>query len=71
MDMNERYASAWEGFAPGEWQEEINTRDFIQKNYTLYEGDESFLEGISNKTNTVWKKCLKKAVFLVSLCLSI
>lgn len=32
----------WEGFEKGDWQQEINVRDFIQHNYTPYEGDESF-----------------------------
>ena len=41
---------AWEGFQPGEWQESINVRDFIQKNYTPYEGDESFLTEPTQRT---------------------
>ncbi|WP_419239761.1 formate C-acetyltransferase [Photobacterium leiognathi] len=36
--------TAWEGFTAGDWQNEVNVRDFIQKNYTPYEGDGSFLE---------------------------
>jgi len=36
---------AWEGFIPGNWTENIDVRDFIQKNYTPYEGDASFLAG--------------------------
>ena len=35
----------WNGFNDGVWTKEINVRNFIQKNYTLYEGDDSFLEG--------------------------
>ena len=46
----------WEGFNEGLWQEEINVRNFIQKNYKLYEGDSSFLEGSSEKTKKVWAK---------------
>ncbi|MGG7165513.1 formate C-acetyltransferase [Clostridium ihumii] len=46
----------WEGFKGDLWQEEINVRDFIQKNYTVYEGDESFLAPISEKTSKVWDK---------------
>ena len=42
--------TAWEGFQPGEWQKSINVRDFIQKNYTPYEGDESFLAGPTQRT---------------------
>ena len=41
--MAEQFAKAWEGFAEGDWQNEVNVRNFIQKNYTPYEGDESFL----------------------------
>ena len=40
----------WNGFHEGKWTKEINVRDFIQKNYTLYEGDESFLEDPTDKT---------------------
>ena len=39
-ELNEKLATAWEGFAKGDWQNEVNVRDFIQKNYTPYEGDE-------------------------------
>ena len=42
-ELNEKLATAWEGFTKGDWQNEVNVRDFIQKNYTPYEGDESFL----------------------------
>lgn len=46
----------WEGFKEGTWQEGIDVRKFIQKNYKLYEGDGSFLEGPSEKTKKVWDK---------------
>jgi formate C-acetyltransferase len=46
----------WEGFKEGNWQKAIDVRDFIQNNYTLYEGDKSFLSGISEKTKKVWDK---------------
>jgi formate C-acetyltransferase len=52
----EEMAKAWEGFTPGEWSEGINVRDFIQKNYTPYLGDESFLEGPTENTASVWAK---------------
>ncbi|SCN24489.1 Formate acetyltransferase [Clostridium sp. N3C] len=52
----------WEGFKTGEWTEGINVRDFIQKNYTVYEGDKSFLAGISEKTKKVWEKASKLIV---------
>ena len=47
----------WKGFAPGVWQDEINVRNFIQKNYTQYTGDDSFLQPPTEKTKKVWGKC--------------
>ena len=44
----------WEGFEGRIWKEEVNTRDFIQKNYTPYDGDESFLAGPTDATNKLW-----------------
>ena len=44
-------------FKPGKWQQEINVRDFIQTNYTLYEGDASFLEGPTEATTKLWQTC--------------
>ena len=49
----------WKDFNKGEWQDEINVRDFIQRNYTPYEGDESFLVGITEKTNKLWNEVLE------------
>jgi formate C-acetyltransferase len=49
-------ASAREGFRTGLWQKEINVRDFIQQNYTPYEGDESFLAPATKRTQKIWKK---------------
>ncbi|WP_058234646.1 pyruvate formate lyase family protein [Devriesea agamarum] len=46
--------SAWEGFVSGPWQETVDVRDFIQRNYTPYEGDASFLAGPTEKTLRVW-----------------
>ena len=43
--------AAWEGFLGGAWQNEINVRDFIQNNYTPYEGDASFLAPATERTN--------------------
>ena len=57
MDQNVLKNTAWKGFAPGVWMDEVNVRSFIQKNYTLYEGDESFLADVSEKTAKVWEKC--------------
>ncbi|STV08052.1 pyruvate formate-lyase [Klebsiella pneumoniae] len=53
-ELNEKLATAWEGFAKGDWQNEVNVRDFIQKNYTPYEGDESFLAGATEATTKLW-----------------
>ena len=47
----------WDGFRAGNWQREIDVRNFIQKNYTLYEGDDSFLAGATDRTKAVWEKC--------------
>ena len=44
----------WEGFEGSIWKEEVNTRDFIQKNYRPYDGDSSFLAGPTEATNTLW-----------------
>ena len=44
----------WQGFKGRLWQEEINTRDFIQNNYTPYDGDESFLADPTEATNKLW-----------------
>ena len=48
----------WEGFVPGKWTEEVNVRDFIQRNYTPYEGDESFLAGPTEATVKLWDEVL-------------
>ncbi|AZL85150.1 MULTISPECIES: formate C-acetyltransferase [Aliivibrio] len=58
--MAEQFAKAWTGFADGEWQNEVNVRDFIQKNYAPYEGDEEFLvsEG-TEATNKLWAKVME------------
>ena len=47
----------WKGFKEGAWTKEINVSDFIKTNYKGYNGDESFLEGTTEKTNRVWGKC--------------
>ena len=53
IDVN---CTAWKGFRTGEWRHLVNVRNFIQKNYTPYEGDDSFLAPISPKTAKVWEK---------------
>src|SRR5690606_33570094 len=59
-------------FESGNWTEDIDGRDFIQRNYKPYDGDESFLEGVSPRTQKVWDICtdrlaeeLKKGVLAV------
>ncbi|SFA55433.1 formate C-acetyltransferase [Paracoccus halophilus] len=49
---------AWEGFQPGEWQKRVDIRDFIQRNYSPYEGDGSFLAGPTERTKKIWQKVL-------------
>ncbi|MBO5226915.1 MAG: formate C-acetyltransferase [Ruminococcus sp.] len=48
----------WEGFNGGSWTSMIDVRDFIQKNYTPYEGDESFLAGPTESTTKLWEQVL-------------
>ena len=62
----------WENFNKGNWCETIDVRDFINKNYTYYEGNESFLKNATTKTQDVWNKCeellkeeLKKGVLSI------
>ncbi|HFF8584290.1 TPA: formate C-acetyltransferase [Raoultella ornithinolytica] len=52
------YAEAWQGFKGTDWQAEINVRDFIQHNYTPYEGDESFLAEATPATTALWQKVM-------------
>ena len=52
------YAEAWNGFKGKDWKEEINVRDFIQHNYTPYEGDESFLAEATPATTALWEKVM-------------
>ena len=49
----------WHGFKGVKWTEEIDTRDFIQNNYTPYDGDESFLEGPTEATNKLWRRLME------------
>lgn len=49
----------WQGFKGSKWQDEVDVRDFIQNNYKPYDGDESFLEGPTESTNTLWEKLQK------------
>src|SRR6478736_5486540 len=47
-------ADPWRGFAAGEWRDEIDVRDFIQKNVTPYSGDEAFLKKPTTSTEALW-----------------
>ena len=49
---------AWKDFASGDWQMEINVRDFIQKNYTPYVGNSDFLTPATEKTKKLWDEVL-------------
>ena len=55
LTAEELQAKAWDGFVEGDWQKDIDVRDFIQKNYTPYTGDESFLADATDKTKHLWK----------------
>ncbi len=50
----------WDDFVAGDWKESVNVRDFIQKNYTPYEGDSSFLSGPTEATTTLWEDVAAK-----------
>ena len=49
-------STQWRGFKGNKWKNEVNVRDFIQHNYTSYDGDESFLAGPTQATETLWGK---------------
>ena len=53
----EKQAYPATSFVGGKWQQEINVRDFIQKNYTPYEGDSSFLADATDATKKLWQEC--------------
>jgi formate C-acetyltransferase len=50
--------TAWRGFTGGSWQSDIDVRDFLQRNYAPYEGDEGFLSGPTDRTTNLWQKIL-------------
>jgi len=56
--MEKTLPQAWEGFVTGKWCERIDVRDFIQKNYTPYDGDSAFLADPTDATNTLWNQVL-------------
>jgi formate C-acetyltransferase len=53
--FGQKSAGSWRGFMPGIWQSRVNLRDFIQHNYTPYEGDGSFLSGPTERTTSLWQ----------------
>ncbi|HEN3565094.1 formate C-acetyltransferase [Yersinia enterocolitica] len=56
---NNKYADAWLGFSGNDWRDEINVRDFIQKNYQPYEGNESFLSEATPATQKLWEQVME------------
>ncbi|MDE6729248.1 MAG: formate acetyltransferase, partial [Oscillospiraceae bacterium] len=57
--MFKHFASEWEGFTPGRWSNtSVNVRDFIQKNYTPYDGDENFLQPPTAATRQLWEQVM-------------
>ena len=58
--MERNFYEEWEGFKPGRWSStSINLRDFIQKNFTPYDGDESFLAGPTEATTKLWNQVME------------
>ncbi len=53
--------SEWKDFVGGQWEKEVDVRDFIQKNYTPYEGDDSFLAGPTQNTKDLWAQVMDLA----------
>jgi len=53
------FAEEWKNFVPGKWSDNINVRDFIQCNYTLYTGDESFLADATEATKKLWAQVME------------
>ena len=49
----------WEGFVEGKWCNTVNVRDFIQRNYTMYDGDDAFLEGPTEATTKLWSQVME------------
>ncbi|MFE7558439.1 formate C-acetyltransferase [Kitasatospora sp. NPDC057500] len=53
-------AGAWDGFQGGRWQDTVDVRDFVQRNYTPYEGDAAFLAGPTERTLAVWRRITER-----------
>lgn len=58
MTFKEKWNDAWDGFQAGKWNKEVNLRDFIQLNYTPYDGDDSFLAGPTQNTKDLWDQVM-------------
>ncbi len=56
--MKQQFCPEWEGFAPGKWDHTVNVRDFILRNITPYDGDESFLAPPTEATKTLWDQVM-------------
>lgn len=56
--LNERFLSTWKDFAGDDWKTKVNVRDFIQNNYTPFEGDSSFLADATKATDSLWEKVM-------------
>ncbi len=59
LHLVDEYPIEWEGFNQGRWSSNINVRDFIKKNYTPYDGDESFLVPPTDATNKLWEQVME------------
>ena len=58
MTFREKWNDAWEGFRPGKWNKDVDLRDFIQLNYTPYDGDDAFLAGPTQATKDLWDQIM-------------
>lgn len=59
MTFKQKWNDAWDGFQAGKWNKEVNLRDFIQLNYTPYDGDDSFLAGPTQNTKDLWAQVME------------
>ncbi|PTJ02479.1 formate acetyltransferase [Staphylococcus simulans] len=59
IEPKSRKQSAWAGFETGKWTSEVDVRNFIQLNYTMYNGDSSFLESPTRATSDLWKQVME------------
>ena len=58
--MAKEFLEEWEGFKPGRWSStSVNVRDFIQKNFTPYDGDDSFLSAPTEATKKLWQQVME------------